>query len=93
VVAIASAERGDFVAVGGTVKGLHVEGLIPRLATLRPEDLPLVPLGPLPAEAAPPHQLLSQVLVRFDVLPAWVRHKYFFTSIPPTPAAKSGGSN
>jgi hypothetical protein len=45
VVAIAAAERGDFVAVGGTVTGLHVEGLIPRLATLRPEDLPLVPLA------------------------------------------------
>jgi len=84
-VAMDSARRGDFVDAGGAVKSFHLEGLIPRFAALRPEAQQLVALGPLPVEI-PPLWFISHVLVRFDLEPAWVRHRYFFLSVP-QPAA------
>ncbi len=77
VVALEAARQGNYVAAGGAVKGFYLEGLIPRFAALRPEAQQLVALGPLPAEV-PPVGFLSHVLVRLDVAPAWVQHKYFF---------------
>jgi hypothetical protein len=79
--ALASARRGDYARVGGAVKNFHLEGLIPRFATLRPEIQQLVPLGPLPDEAEPT-AFVSHVLVRWDVEPDWVQHRYFFAELP-----------
>jgi hypothetical protein len=79
--AMDSARRGDYVAAGGALKNFYLEGLIPRFATLRPEIRQLVPLGPLPIEVEP-LAFISHVLVRFDVQPAWIQHRYFFTSVP-----------
>ncbi len=78
--ALDSAQRGNYAAAGGAIKGLHLEGLIPRFAALRPEAQSLVALGPLPAEV-PPLGFISHVLVRLDVAPAWVQHRYFFLSV------------
>ncbi len=80
-VAVDTAQRGNYVAAGGSVTGLHLEGLIPRFAALRPEAQQLAALGPLPVEV-PPLGFISQVLVRLDVAPAWVQHKYFFLTVP-----------
>ena len=79
--ALDSAQRGNYVAAGGVIKGLHLEGLIPRFAALRPEAQYLVALGPLPVEV-PPLGFISHVLVRLDVAPAWVQHRYFFLPVP-----------
>lgn len=80
-VALDSAQRGNYVAAGGLVKGLHLEGLISRFAALRPEAQQLAALGPLPVEV-PPLGFLGHVLVRLDVVPAWVQHRYFFLPVP-----------
>ena len=79
-IAVDSAQRGNYVAAGGLVKGVHLEGLIPRFAALRPEAQQLAALGPLPVEP-PPFGFISHVLVRLDVAPAWVQHRYFFLSV------------
>ena len=84
MMAVDSAQRGNYVAAGGTVNCFHLEGLIPRFAALRPEAQQLVALGPLPAEVLP-ESIIDHVLVRFDVTPAWVHHTYFF--LPVTRAA------
>jgi hypothetical protein len=78
--AIDSAERGDFFAVGGTVRGIYLEGLIPRFATLPEGGLSMLALGPLPVE--PKHEgLLNHVVMRLEVAPSWVSHRYFFTDV------------
>ncbi len=88
--AIHSAEQGDYVAVGGAVKGIHLEGLIPRFAVLSEAASPFVALGPLPGEPDD-DRLLSHVLMRFDVLPKWAQHKYFFIQLDHPTASTSGG--
>ncbi len=84
--AIDAAQHGNFVAAGGAVKGFYLEGLIPRFAALRPEAQQMVTLGPLPAEVTP-NAFINHVLVRLDVAPAWVQHKYFFLPLAAAPAA------
>jgi hypothetical protein len=82
-----SARRGDFVLVGGTIGGLHLESLITRFATLPPAASILVPLGDLPPEETR-HDLLSQMVMRFDLQPQWAQHDHFFIEFaPPTDVA------
>lgn len=89
-VAITSAQQGDFVLVGGEVKDLYLEGLIPRFAKLPEAASPLVTLGTIPSEP-PAERLLSHVLVRLNVTPSWVKHRYFFLELKRPPA--SGSTN
>lgn len=49
-IAIDSAERGHYVAAGGVVRGIHIEGLISRLAVLPEGGVVMVAMGPLPTE-------------------------------------------
>ena len=82
-----SAQRGDFVLVGGTIGGLHLESLITRFATLPPTASILVPLGDLPREETQYHPL-SQMVMRFDLQPQWARHDHFYVEFaPPTDVA------
>jgi len=76
-----SAERGDLVAVGGEIIGHHLEGLITRFAALPTSASVLVPLGVLPVEDIK-QPLLPQMLMRFDVKPAWVQHDHFYVDLP-----------
>jgi hypothetical protein len=85
-VAIDSAQQGTLLTVGGVVKDVFLEGLIPRFAKLPEAAAPLVPLGPLPDEP-PTDRLLNHVLVRLNVTPSWVRHRYFFVDLSPSAAA------
>ena len=80
--AIAAADRGDLQASGVTIKKVYVEPLSTRMATLPAVARPLVPLGTLPAEHMS-EPSLSQLLLRTDVQPSWVRNQYFF--VPPQP--------
>ena len=75
-----SAERGDFVSAGGTIDKVYVEGLITRFAALPTAASVLVPLGATLGETKPPHH--RDVLFRFDLKPAWVRHDHFFAELP-----------
>jgi hypothetical protein len=88
--AIRSAEQGDYAAVGGVIKGVHLEGLIPRLAVLSEGALPFVALGPLPDEPRE-DRLLNHVLMRFDILPDWVHHRYFFLQVNRAADSSTGG--
>ncbi len=87
-VAVASAREGQFEAVGGTIEHVFVEGLIPRFAVLPPAAFSMLRLGPLPTE---PNErlLLPHVLLRLQLTPAWVNHRYFFAQVPP-PASTGG---
>ena len=76
--AIDSAQRGNYVAAGGAVKDFYLEGLIPRFAALRSAAQQVVALGPLPVEKVHQVGFIDHVLVRFELAPAWVHHKYFF---------------
>jgi hypothetical protein len=76
-----SAQQGNYLAAGGVVTDVYLEGLIPRFATLKDAQAPLVGLGILPRESESPDQLLSQVVVRFDVRPSWVHHTHFFADL------------
>ncbi|MCL4201558.1 MAG: hypothetical protein KJ000_03635 [Pirellulaceae bacterium] len=80
-VAIASARQGDYLAAGGTVQAVYIEGLVPRFAVLPPAALPMTRLGALESiknEGA----ILPHVLVRLQLVPSWIRHRYFFAEIP-----------
>lgn len=75
-----SAERGDLAAVGGELVGHHLEGLITRFAALSTAASVLVPLGVLPTEDIK-QPLLPQMLMRFDIKPAWVQHEHFYVDL------------
>ena len=79
--AISAGESQDFLEFGGTVKQLHLEALVTRLATLPGRAHQLVPLGTLPSlhkNGSP----IDQACWRMDVEPHWVRHRYFTVAIP-----------
>jgi len=88
--AVDAAQHGVFVAAGGAVKDFYLEGLIPRFAALRSAAQQLVALGPLPVEKVHQVGFIDHVLVRFELAPAWVHHKYFF--LPLGPAAVPGNT-
>lgn len=83
--AVASAENGDYTAVGGQIKGVYLEGLVSRFASLPASAWPLIKLGPLPAEERP-STLLNHTLTRCTLQPTWVAHRYFFAEIAAAPA-------
>lgn len=78
---IHSAERGDLAAVGGEIVGHQLEGVITRFASLPTVASILVPLGVLPVEDIK-QPLLPQMLMRFDLQPAWVQHQHFYVDLP-----------
>jgi len=86
--ALASARRGDLKAAGGAITGAHMEPLVARFAAIPPAAATLVPLGALPPEL-PSGDPLLQILMRFEIQPAWVQQEYFFVTIGTPPAAKS----
>jgi len=79
--AIRSLERGDLYKAGGTVKGVYLEGHIPRFATLPAAAALLTPLGTLPASHTQEDQL-AQAVLRFDMVPQWIAGEYFFVELP-----------
>ncbi len=87
-VAVTSAQQGDYVLVGGEVKSIYLEGLIPRFAKLPEAAAPIIALGTMPSEP-PAERLLSHVLVRLSITPSWVNHRYFFVELsqPTVPAS------
>ncbi|MEO8496319.1 MAG: hypothetical protein ABI614_14715, partial [Planctomycetota bacterium] len=87
-ISVHSAERGDLEAVGGEIIGHHLEGLITRFAALPAGASVVVPLGVLPVEDLK-HHLLPQMLMRFDVKPAWVQHDHFYAELPQVAAELS----
>ncbi|MFO0906267.1 MAG: hypothetical protein U0939_24890 [Pirellulales bacterium] len=84
--ALATAEAGDWDWCGGTLTQVHLEGYVTRLMTLPDAAWPLVPLGAVAVSAAradaPSSPLLSKSVVRFDVAPEWVQHRYFLAETP-----------
>ncbi len=86
-----SAERGDLAAVGGEIVGHQLEGVITRFASLPPPASILVPLGVLPVEDIK-QPLLPQMLMRFDVQPAWVQHEHFYADLQKVAAAPAGAA-
>lgn len=78
--AIASAEVGDWDACGGSIQGLHLEGFITRLGTLPEPAWSLIPLGTVPLPNSTMNGqvgILPQAVIRFDVTPDWVQHRFF----------------
>ena len=74
--AIRSAQRGDLVQAGGTISGIYLEGHITRFATLPEAAALLLPLGTSP-DSYGEFDPLEQVVLRFDLTPTWLQHKYF----------------
>lgn len=99
--AIISAEVGDWDACGGSISGIHLEGLVTRLGTLPDPAWSVVPLGTLPLPHASmngPVGILPQAVVRFDVAPDWVQHRFFCVdstavSVEPTTGAEPAGDS
>jgi hypothetical protein len=80
--ALRALERGDWAQIGGDVKGVYLEGHIPRFATLPTAAALLTPLGKLPASHTKEDQL-AQMVLRVDVTPQWILQEYFFVELAP----------
>ena len=76
-VALARARRGDLAAAGGEIIGIYLEPLVTRFATLSEAGRTLIPLGRLANEPGTA-VALRQVIVQFEIKPAWVQHECFF---------------
>ncbi|QDS89234.1 hypothetical protein EC9_34310 [Rosistilla ulvae] len=81
--ALDSAAEVDLVAIGGTIKGFYLESVIARFASLPTAAAVLFPLPALPSDGENQEQMigLNQMMMRFDVLPAWVQHDYFVADL------------
>jgi hypothetical protein len=86
-VAVSSAQRGEFQAVGGEIVGMDVGGVITRFATLPPIAGNFVSCDRIQTSWTKVGELPGLCL-QFSVMPEWVCHKYFFAkAIVPPPAA------
>ena len=83
-VAIDSAERGDFAAIGGTIRSQTLESLMTRFAALPTAASVISPLGIIPQESSD-FGNRNQVLMRFDLTPSWGQHDFFFVEFAPEP--------
>ena len=80
--ALRSAESGYLQSAGGEVTGLELQSLITHFLRLEDKS-PHVPLGPFALDAPFGEQSpLVQVMYVYDLKPAWLRHEYFFASVP-----------
>ncbi|QDV69346.1 hypothetical protein Poly24_30610 [Rosistilla carotiformis] len=81
--ALDSASQVDLVAIGGTIKGLYLESVIARFASLPSAAAVLFPLPAMPSEGESQEEMvgLNQMMMRFDVMPAWVQHDYFVADL------------
>ena len=78
--AIATAQREDYMAVGGEVSRLHLEAALTRFIALPDIAYQLAPLGALPQilDDAP---AIEQACWRLDIAPHWIQHRYFTVAI------------
>jgi hypothetical protein len=72
--AVALTRVGDYESVGGIINEVTLEGAVSRFATLPVAAGCLIPVG----EAQPGIDSLSNLVLRLDVEPKWLQHKYFF---------------
>ncbi len=77
--AVVSAERGDWLAVGGDITGTYLEAVVSRFGSLPSAAAILTPLGALPAENLQ-NGSLAQMMMRFDITPKWMAYEYFFVA-------------
>jgi hypothetical protein len=77
--ALATAERGDLVSVGGTIKQIAVDGVVTRFRDLKPSGWPLalskfddggIRLRPF-----------RQILFRYTIQPVWLQHECVFARV------------
>jgi hypothetical protein len=79
--ALATAERGDLVAVGGTYEQAALDGLVSRFGQLRTSAWPMAFGEDVMVDAATVDEPLKQVLMRFMIKPAWLQHEYMFVQL------------
>ena len=80
MIAVKTAERGDFRAVGGAINGMYLESLMTRFAALPQAAGVIIPLGVIPREPIGSNAI-SHLLMRYDIAPHWLQHDYFFLEI------------
>jgi hypothetical protein len=78
--ALATAERGDLVAVGGNVEQVAVDAVITRFRDLSQSLWPLA-LSDFQNDAATTANPLKQILFRFTIQPVWLQHEYLFARV------------
>jgi hypothetical protein len=85
--AVVTAERGDLVSLGGTIRQVAVDAVVTRFGSLKPSLWPLA-LCDFDADSATHDRPLAQILFRYTVEPAWLHHEYLFARLAPveTPA-------
>jgi hypothetical protein len=79
--ALATAERGDLVAVGGTYERAAVDGLVSRFSQLSTSAWPMAFGEDVLVDPATVNGPLRQVLMRFVLKPAWLQHEYMFVHL------------
>ena len=75
--ALVTAQNNVFELTGGAIENLHVEAMTSRFGKLTTEMGAFYPLGDLPMDKVK----LSDTLLRIDLKPEWVQHKYFFAKM------------
>ena len=75
--ALVTAQNNVFESVGGAIENVHAEAMTTRFGKLTTQMGAFYPLGELPVDKAK----LSDTLIRIDLKPEWVQHKYFFVNL------------
>ena len=77
-IAVALSEEGVFESVGGSIIEITLEGAAARFAKFPVVAGCLIPVGEVQPAGVDP---LSALVLRIDIEPKWVQHKYFFEFI------------
>ena len=74
-IAVALSSVGDFESIGGSITEITLEGAAARFAKLPVVAGCLIPIGEIQPAAGEP---LAALVLRLDLEPKWVQHRYFF---------------
>ncbi|EMI45693.1 hypothetical protein [Rhodopirellula sp. SWK7] len=75
--AIASANRQEFLSVGGVIRNVSLEPLLVRFAALPDSAGAIAPLGTVPSLGDHKRPPLQAACWRLDIQPLWAQHRYF----------------
>jgi hypothetical protein len=77
-IAVALSKDGDFESVGGSITENTLEGAAARFAKLPVVAGCLIRIGEIQPTGVDP---LATLVLRLDIEPKWVQHKYFFEQL------------
>jgi len=83
-IAIRTAETGNFETIGGKIAAAQLESMVTRFASLPDAAAAIIPCGAT-VKLEGEGDVLSQMVMRLDIMPQWVHHRLFTVPVMSVP--------